>query len=253
MRNKFVAGNWKMNTLVQEGVELAQEINNYFSDRELDENVKIVIGVPFTHIDACVKAVDLQKVHVAAQNCAQFDSGAYTGEISGAMIKSLKASYVIIGHSERRQIFGETDQIIATKASQCYKNNLVPILCCGETLEQREEGNHFNVVKEQLVNSLAQTSEHNVLKTVIAYEPVWAIGTGKTASPEQAQEMHVFIRKTLAEIYSQEIASQISILYGGSVKPANASVLFAQEDIDGGLIGGASLKKEDFIEIYKAI
>jgi triosephosphate isomerase len=253
MRNKFVAGNWKMNTILKEGVKLANGLNKYFCNTDLDKNVKIVIGVPFTHIDACVKNVDVQKVCVSAQNCSQFASGAYTGEVSASMIKDLGATYVIIGHSERRQIFGESDQIIADKALQCYKNELMPILCCGETLEQRENGNHFNVVKEQLENSLKQTNEHNILKTVIAYEPVWAIGTGKTASPEQAQEMHMFIRETLAEIYSKDIASKISILYGGSVKPANASVLFSQEDIDGGLIGGASLKEEDFIAIYKAI
>ncbi len=253
MRKKIVAGNWKMNTLVKEGVNLAKDLNTYFSDVELDNNVKVIIGVPFTHIDACVKAVDLKKILVAAQNCSQYDSGAYTGEISTLMIKSLGAQYVIVGHSERRQIFGENDEMISTKVSQCHKQDMFPILCCGETLDEREQGAHYDIVKNQLASSLVYTDQINILRTIIAYEPVWAIGTGKTASPEQAQEMHMFIRQTIAEMYNQTIADQISILYGGSVKPSNAAELFSQNDIDGGLIGGASLKKEDFIEIYKAI
>lgn len=253
MRNKIVAGNWKMNTLLSEGVDLAKQINEYFASNELKANVKIVLGVPYTHLDQCVKSVDFRKISVSAQNCSQYDNGAYTGEVSSIMIKSIGAQYVIVGHSERRQLFGETDEIVALKVAQAHKNALFPILCCGETLEERDSNTHFDVVKKQIERSLSGTDHFNILRTVIAYEPVWAIGTGKTASPEQAQEMHMFIRKTLAEIYDKNIADQIPLLYGGSVKPANASELFAQDDIDGGLIGGASLKKDDFIDIYKAI
>ncbi|MDD2386491.1 MAG: triose-phosphate isomerase [Bacteroidales bacterium] len=253
MRNKIIAGNWKMNTLVNEGVKLASSINEYFNNNKLTPNVKIIIGVPFTHIDACVRSVDYTKISVAAQNCSQYEKGAYTGEIAADMIKGLGAQYVIVGHSERRQIFGETDSIIAQKLANCHKNALFPILCCGETDNQRDDGSYFDVVKNQLIASLSLTDKFNVLRTVIAYEPVWAIGTGKTASPEQAQEMHEYIRKIITEIYNQNIADQISILYGGSVKPDNAVELFSQDDIDGGLIGGASLKKEDFIKIYQAI
>ncbi|MDD4149087.1 MAG: triose-phosphate isomerase [Bacteroidales bacterium] len=253
MRSKIVAGNWKMNTLVSEGVELASSINRFFSDNKLAPNVKIILGVPFTHIDACVKSVDYTKISVAAQNCSQYEKGAYTGEVAVDMIKSLGAQYIIVGHSERRQIFGETDAIIAQKLANCHKNAIFPILCCGETADERDDGSYFDVVKNQLIASLCLTDQFNILRTVVAYEPVWAIGTGKTASPDQAQEMHKYIRKIIAEIFTQNIADQISILYGGSVKPDNAVELFSQDDIDGGLIGGASLKKEDFIKIYQAI
>ncbi len=253
MRKKYVAGNWKMNTLVAEGKSLITGINKYFREITVDENVKIVIGVPFTHIESCVQAVDRKIISIAAQNCSEFDKGAYTGEVSVSMIKGLGAEYVIVGHSERRQIFGETDELIAKKALQCYENNLIPIICCGETLEQRESGKHFEIVGNQIEKSLAQTDNHNILNTVVAYEPVWAIGTGKTASPQQAQEMHMYIRKVLSKMYSSENANNISILYGGSVKPSNASEIFAQKDIDGGLVGGASLKKDDFIQIYNTI
>ena len=253
MRNKIVAGNWKMNTLVNEGVALAKSLNEYFVSNKPPAGIKLVIGVPFTHIDSCVRAVDYRVLSVAAQNCSQFDRGAYTGEVSPEMIKSLGAQYVIIGHSERRQLFGETDEVISQKVALAHKNALFPILCCGETLEERQSGNHFEIVRQQLTDSLKLTDQFNIIRTVIAYEPVWAIGTGKTASPEQAQEMHMFIRKVLSELYSQPIADKISILYGGSVKPENAAEIFAQDDIDGGLIGGASLKSEDFINIYKAI
>ncbi|MDD2636129.1 MAG: triose-phosphate isomerase [Bacteroidales bacterium] len=253
MRNKIIAGNWKMNTLVNQGVQLASSINEYFSNIKLAPHVKIIIGVPFTHIDACTKSVDFTKIAIAAQNCSQYEKGAYTGEVAADMIKSLGAQYVIVGHSERRQIFGETDSIIAQKIANCHKNALFPILCCGETEGERDDGSYFDVVKNQLIASLALTDKFNILRTVIAYEPVWAIGTGKTASPEQAQEMHEYIRKVIAEIYNKDIADQISILYGGSVKPDNAAELFLKDDIDGGLIGGASLKKEDFIKIYQAI
>lgn len=253
MRTKIIAGNWKMNTLVAEGVELASAINRFFNDNKLAPNVKIILGVPFTHIDACVRSVDYTKVLVAAQNCSQYEKGAYTGEVAADMIKGLGAQYVIVGHSERRQIFGETNSVIAQKLANCHKNALFPILCCGEIADERDDGSYFDIVKNQLIASLSLTDKFNILRTVIAYEPVWAIGTGKTASPEQAQEMHAFIRKIIAEIYNQNIAEQISILYGGSLKPDNAVELFSQDDIDGGLIGGASLKKEDFIKIYQAI
>ncbi len=242
-----------MNTLLKDGVELATSINNFFKEEQLKPDVNIILGVPFTHIEACVKTVDTSKIHISAQNCSQFDMGAYTGEISCSMLKGIGTQYVIVGHSERRQLFGDTNTIISTKIVRVHENSMIPILCCGETLNQRNNNEHFDIIKKQLEKSLELTDSSNILKTVIAYEPVWAIGTGKTASPEQAQEMHMFIRNTIAELYNKDIAEQITILYGGSVKPANAVELFAQKDIDGGLIGGASLNANDFIQIYKSI
>lgn len=252
MRKTIIAANWKMNTLPKEGVEIAQKINFYFDKIDLPENKKIVLGVPFTHIDRIVQTVDYRKIAVAAQNCSQFEYGAYTGEISAAMIKSLGAQFVILGHSERRQYFGETDEIIAQKLLLAYKNALFPIYCCGETLQQREDGIHFKVVENQLINSFVKVDKYNILRTIIAYEPVWAIGTGKTATPEQAGEMHAFIRSVIAKLYGYDVADSISILYGGSVNANNAKELFAQNDIDGGLVGGASLKPEEFIKIIES-
>lgn len=251
MRKKIVAGNWKMNTLLAEGITLAQELNTFMSGYETD--AKVVIGVPFTHISQCIDAVDEKNVLISAQNCSEHDSGAYTGEVSVQMIKSLGLKYVIVGHSERREYFGDTDGLVGIKVIKCLENGISPIVCCGETLEERESGNHFDIIKTQLLKACIGVQRTSILDVIIAYEPIWAIGTGKTASPEQAQEIHAYIREIISEIYSVEIASEISILYGGSVKPNNAKELFSQNDIDGGLVGGASLKAEDFIQIIKAI
>lgn len=253
MRIKIVAGNWKMNTMPSEGNELAKSINEFVVSNQLNDNIKVVLGVPFTHIDKISSLINHEKLSVSAQNCCMYSSGAYTGEISAKMIKSLNCDYVIIGHSERRQFFGDSDEIVAAKLEQCYDNDLIPILCCGEKLEEREDENHFNVVKFQLINALTKVDSMKISKTIIAYEPVWAIGTGKTATPQQAQEMHEVIRNTIMELYGKHISDNISILYGGSVNAANAVELFSCEDIDGGLVGGASLKADEFIKIIKSI
>ena len=254
MRKKIVAGNWKMNTSVKEGVIIAEEINAFMASVDIDNNIKkIILAVPFTHIDSVVKAVDYRRISISAQNCSEFDKGAFTGEISASMIKGLGAHYVIVGHSERRQYFGDTDEIIAKKIELCHKNTLFPIFCCGEKLEQRQSGEHFKIVENQIKNAFKSIDVFNITRTVIAYEPVWAIGTGQTATPIQAQEMHEFIRNTIANLYNKNIADQISILYGGSVNADTASELFQQNDIDGGLVGGASLKIGDFIKIIKSL
>ncbi len=253
MRKKIVAGNWKMNTLVSDGKVLASELNAFMATYNMPENKSVIIGTPFTHLTTCVEAVDTKKIHVAAQNCSQFDKGAYTGEVAANMIKNIGVEYVIVGHSERRQYFGDTDEVIAQKLEQCYKNGLSPILCCGEKLEEREADKHFEVIESQLRNALKNVSPENFRNTVVAYEPVWAIGTGKTATPAQAEEIHAFIRNLLSKLYDNEIADNTTILYGGSVNAGNSADLFAQPDIDGGLVGGASLKANDFISIIKAI
>ncbi|MBO7133665.1 MAG: triose-phosphate isomerase [Bacteroidales bacterium] len=253
MRKKIVAGNWKMNTLVGQGKVLAEELNAFMKTYEMPDNKTVIIGTPFTHLSTCVNVVDTNRIHVAAQNCSQFEKGAYTGEVSASMIRDLGVEYTIIGHSERRQYFGDTDEVIAAKLDQCYVNGLAPILCCGEKLEEREAGRHFEVIESQLRNALKNVSAENFCKTIIAYEPVWAIGTGKTATPEQAEEIHAFIRGLIAKLYDTNAANDTTILYGGSVNAGNAANLFAQPDIDGGLVGGASLKANDFISIIKAI
>jgi len=253
MRKKIVAGNWKMNTTVSQGKALAEELNAFMKTYSMPENKTVIIGTPFTHLSTCVAAVDTKKIHVAAQNCSQFEKGAYTGEVAANMIKDLGVEFTIIGHSERRQYFGDTDEVIATKLDMCYANGLSPILCCGEKLEEREAGKHFEVIESQLRNALKNVSADNFKNTIVAYEPVWAIGTGKTATPEQAEEIHSFIRGLIAKLYNAQIADDTTILYGGSVNAGNAANLFAQPDIDGGLVGGASLKPNDFISIIKAI
>jgi triosephosphate isomerase len=242
-----------MNTLLSEGASLAEELNALLDGIEVSDDKRVVIAVPYTHISLIMNAVDYDKIAVAAQNCSQFDNGAYTGEVSALMLKNIGVQYIIIGHSERRQIFGETDKIISQKLAQCYKNAIFPILCCGESLSEREQEKHFEVVENQIKNALKDVDSFNIQRTVIAYEPIWAIGTGKTASPEQAQEMHAHIRKTISNLYTPEIANDITILYGGSVNAANSANLFAKEDIDGGLVGGASLKANEFIQIIEAL
>jgi triosephosphate isomerase len=250
MRKNIVAGNWKMNKTLNEGIELAKELNAILTEKK--PNCDVVIGTPFIHLTEVAKIVDKNIIGVSAQNCADKASGAYTGEVSAAMVKSTGADYVILGHSERRAYYGETDEILKDKVNLALENDLTPIFCIGEVLEEREADKHFDVVKSQIENGLYHLSADEFSKIVLAYEPVWAIGTGKTASPEQAQEMHAFIRKTLAEKYGEEAADNTSILYGGSCKPSNAKELFSNPDVDGGLIGGASLKAEDFQGIIVA-
>lgn len=250
MRKNIVAGNWKMNKTLMEGIELAQELNAILADNK--PNCDVVIGTPFIHLSEVAKVVNKDVIGVSAQNCANKESGAYTGETSAAMVKSTGADYVILGHSERRAYYGETDELLATKVNLALENGLTPIFCIGEVLEERESETHFEVVKSQIEKGLFHLSEADFSKVVLAYEPVWAIGTGKTASPEQAQEMHAFIRKTLVEKYGAQIADDTSVLYGGSCKPSNAKELFSNPDVDGGLIGGASLKAEDFYGIISA-
>jgi len=250
MRQNIVAGNWKMNKNLQEGVELAKELQNALASNK--PNCRVIIGTPFIHLSEVCKTVDQDLIGVSAQNCADHESGAYTGETSAEMVKSTGARYVILGHSERRAYYGEDNAILKTKTDLALKNGLTPIFCIGEVLEEREAEKHFEVVKSQIEEAVFHLSADDFKKLVLAYEPVWAIGTGKTASPEQAQEMHAFIRKTLADKYGQEVADEISILYGGSCKPSNAKELFANPDVDGGLIGGAALKAEDFQGIIAA-
>ncbi|WP_321286020.1 triose-phosphate isomerase [uncultured Sunxiuqinia sp.] len=251
MRKKVVAGNWKCNTSVQEGVELAKAVNELVA-KEGAEDVVVVLGTPFTHITSVVDAVDTSRVGVSAQNCAAEANGAYTGEVSAAMVKSTGAEYVILGHSERREYYGETSEILNKKLALTLENGLTPIYCCGEALDIREAGTQKEYVINQLEETIFNLSAEDFKKVIIAYEPIWAIGTGKTATTEQAQEMHKDIRDAIAAKYSQEVANEISILYGGSAKPSNAPELFANPDVDGGLIGGASLKAEDFLGIINA-
>ncbi|MDP9077526.1 MAG: triose-phosphate isomerase [Bacteroidota bacterium] len=251
MRKKIVAGNWKMNLDYNEGLSLFSEIINMFKDEATGQQ-QAVICSPFIQLHSLAQlAKGYNNVAVGAQNAHQAESGAYTGEISAKMIKSVGAEYVILGHSERRQYFGETNELLAAKTNTALKNDLKPIFCIGETLQEREAEEHFNIIKSQLVEGIFHLDETDFAKLVIAYEPVWAIGTGVTASSEQAQEIHAFIRIEIAAKYGQEIAANTTILYGGSCNPKNAPELFAQPDIDGGLIGGASLKSRDFIDIVK--
>ena len=250
MRKNIVAGNWKMNKNLQEGVEFAKELNEALKGKTL--NCDVVVGTPFIHLASVVENVDSDKIGVAAQNCAEKDSGAYTGEVSAQMIASTGASYVILGHSERRAYYHDTAEILKEKVKQALDNNLTPIFCNGEVLEERESEKHFDVVKSQIVDSLFDLTAYDFGKIVLAYEPVWAIGTGKTASPAQAQEMHAFIRKTLSERYGEDVANNTSILYGGSANADNAKELFSNPDVDGGLIGGASLSVDKFMPVIEA-
>jgi len=250
MRQNIVAGNWKMNKTLQEGVELAKELDTILAAKT--PNCKVVVGVPATHITEVVKTVNAEKIGVAAQNCADKESGAYTGEISASMVKSTGAGYVILGHSERREYYGETNAILKEKTDLALANGLTPIFCIGEVLAEREAEKQNEVVKTQIEEALFHLSAEEFGKIVIAYEPVWAIGTGKVATPEQAQEIHAYIRSVIADKYNAEVADNCSILYGGSCKPSNAKELFANPDVDGGLIGGASLSAADFVGIIDA-
>jgi triosephosphate isomerase (TIM) len=248
MRKNIVAGNWKMNTSLQEGIELAKAVNSKVQGTD----VTVVLCTPFIHLTEVNKVINKPALFIGAQNCADKESGAYTGEVAASMIKSTGAGYVILGHSERRAYYGETNKTLAVKVKLALKNNLTPIFCIGEVLAEREAGKHFEVVKSQLDEGLFDLSAEDFGRIVIAYEPVWAIGTGKTATPDQAQEIHKVIRDTIAAKYGQKVADNCSVLYGGSCKASNAAELFANPDVDGGLIGGASLNADDFMGIVAA-
>lgn len=246
MRKKIVAGNWKMNNDLSETEEL---LSNLKVQWVKEPEATVIVAPPFTNLYHTFESLRKTPVEVAAQNMHQSESGAFTGEVSAKMLKSVGVRYVILGHSERRSIFQETDELLAEKVNSALENDLKVIFCVGEELEERKNDKHFEVVKSQLEKGLFHIGADSWEKIILAYEPVWAIGTGETASPEQAQEMHAFIRETLAKEAGEEVAAGISVLYGGSVKPSNAKEIFSMEDVDGGLIGGASLKAEDFLAI----
>ncbi|MCT4699040.1 triose-phosphate isomerase [Tenacibaculum haliotis] len=252
MRKKIVAGNWKMNMNFDETKKLIKGIKKG-TKKKVGKNTRVIIAPSFVNLQTALKRTKKSKIEVASQNMHQSKSGAFTGEISADMLTSLGLDLVILGHSERREYFGETDEILAKKVTTALENKLETIFCFGEVLEDRKSENHFNVVESQLKKGLFHLKKGDFSKIVLAYEPVWAIGTGETASPEQAQEMHAFIRDIIAKEYGSEVAENISILYGGSVNPANAKEIFSKPDVDGGLIGGAALKADDFIAIIKSI
>lgn len=248
MRRPILAGNWKMNTSLNEAVQLVTGLK-----REVDgvTDVDIVVCPPFTHLTTINDVIEGSNIALGAQNMYVTESGAYTGEISPTMLKDAGCTYVILGHSERREYFKESDEFINTKVKKALEHGLTPIICVGETLEQREQGITSDIVSTQVKGCLAGLSDSDMLKCVLAYEPVWAIGTGKTATDEQAQEVHALIRSLLVELFSDSVASQIRIQYGGSVKPDNVAGLMSQPDIDGALVGGASLKADSFAQIVK--
>lgn len=252
MRSKIVAGNWKMNKTLEEGKVLASEIMSMVND-EVTGAVKIIFCTPFPYLIPIKNQLGSNsRIAVGAQNCNENEWGAFTGEVSAPMLKTMSIPYVILGHSERRQYFGEDGKLLARKVDVALKHELTPIFCCGEPLDVREKGEHESLVKQQIEEALFHLDDASIRKVVVAYEPVWAIGTGKTASSQQAQDMHAVIRKLLKVKYGNDTAEEISILYGGSVNAANAKELFACPDVDGGLVGGASLKSREFTEIIKA-
>lgn len=249
MRSKIVAGNWKMNKNLEQTEALLAEL----SAKLPDTDAEVMVAPTYVNLSDAVRHLESSKIEVIAQNMHFAESGAYTGEISADMLLNIGVDTVIIGHSERRAYFGETDEILAKKVSAALQKGIRVMFCFGEELEDRKSNNHFKIVEGQLKNALFALEASAWSKIILAYEPVWAIGTGETASPEQAQEMHAFIRKTIMEAYDTSVANNVSILYGGSVKPANAEEIFSKPDVDGGLIGGASLVADDFIAIIKAI
>jgi triosephosphate isomerase len=252
MRKKIVAGNWKMHTNIREGVALASAIDKAVEKSEIKSEIGIIIAPPLTHLSLINQVINDERVCLAAQNCSSESKGAFTGEVSAKMLHSVGVKAVIVGHSERRAYYGETDEILTKKIKSVIENSMLPIFCCGEVLEQREKGIHFELVKSQIENALFGFTSEEYSKIIIAYEPVWAIGTGKTASSAQAQEMHEFIRKTVESKFGKDLAENTTILYGGSVKASNAKELFSQKDVDGGLVGGASLDADEFLEIIKS-
>ncbi|MCX7637353.1 MAG: triose-phosphate isomerase [Cyclobacteriaceae bacterium] len=251
MRTKIVAGNWKMNKTLPEALQLTAELLMRLDNHQV-KNIEVVIIPPFPYLIPVSEKIQSSVLRLGAQNCSEHPWGAYTGEVSAPMLKSVGVHYVIIGHSERRQYFGEEGTKLAQKVDAVLANQLHPIFCCGEPLIVRGDGRHFDLVKLQIEEALFHLPAEALLKTIIAYEPVWAIGTGKTATPEQAQEMHAFIREQLTLKYGAAVAQQVRILYGGSVNAGNAKALFACADVDGGLVGGASLKAGEFFEIIQA-
>jgi triosephosphate isomerase len=248
MRQKIVAGNWKMNLDIDSGKELLINI----IDADINKECISIIAPPYIHLNSFKRMLSHTNIALAAQNCHAQQSGAYTGEVSVDMLKSVGVEYVILGHSERREYFNEDSLAISFKVNTVIKEGLRPIYCCGETLSQRKDGEHFETIATQIKQGLFQLNEMELLNCIIAYEPIWAIGTGETASPEQAQEIHAFIRKKISEVYGDIVANSISILYGGSVKPANAEELFNCPDIDGGLIGGAALDADSFATLTRS-
>lgn len=253
-RKKIIAGNWKMNAVKDEAVAILNGILSHYNDCQLYSSKIVVIASPFPYIHYCSSMfAKYEHIFAAAQNCSEHEQGAYTGEVSAKIIASLDVKYIIIGHSERRQYFNESDIILFQKIKQTQQQNLIPIFCCGEPLEIRESNQHFNFIRAQLENCIFHLNENEIKNIVIAYEPIWAIGTGKTATPEQAQEVHAFIRAELEKKYNKEIADNLSILYGGSVSAKTAQDLFFCHDIDGALVGGASLKVDEFVQIIKSM
>lgn len=248
-RPKIAAGNWKMNTTVEEGISLLHDLLKH----EWDSGISVIIAPPFTHLYPLHQALaNGRRIQLSAQNCASATSGAFTGEVSVEMLVSLGVPNVIIGHSERRELFGETEEILKKKVDLVLKKALTPIFCCGEPLEIRKAGTHIAYVTQQLEASLWHLDSDDISKLVLAYEPIWAIGTGETATPEQTQEMHGEIRNFIASKYGLEVAVEIPILYGGSVKASNAREIFSKPDVDGGLVGGASLNASEFAAIINA-
>ncbi|NQV77499.1 MAG: triose-phosphate isomerase [Lutibacter sp.] len=248
MRKQIVAGNWKMNNDLDASKSLVKKVIKQLKKESL-KNTRVIVAPTFVSLQKVASKTKGTKVEVAAQNMHQAKNGAFTGEISAEMLKSVGVKIVILGHSERREYFGETAAILAEKVNAALENKLEVIFCFGEVLEDRKANNHFKVVESQIKNGLFHLEASAWDTIILAYEPVWAIGTGETASPEQAQEMHAFIRKIVADKYNQEVADNVSILYGGSVKPSNAKEIFSKQDVDGGLIGGAALNAEDFISL----
>lgn len=252
MRKKIVAGNWKMNMDLQEGLKFASSLEKHFKEHP-SASAQVILCTPFIHLAGVAEILKNSKLSLGAQNCASEASGAFTGEVSAYMVKSTGASYVIVGHSERRSYYHEDDKTLNKKVMLALNAGLKVIFCCGEVQKEREEGKHFIIVKRQLQEGLFNLTEAQMDSIVVAYEPVWAIGTGLTATPAQAQEMHKYIRDLVKEKYGNDCAKKLPILYGGSCKPSNAAELFSNPDVDGGLIGGASLKKEDFAGIVDAM
>ena len=251
MRKKIVAGNWKMNMNLQEGLNFARSVDKYFREKPAPK-AEVILCTPFIHLQGVSEIIKNGNVELGAQNCASEPSGAFTGEVSAAMIQSTGAKYVIIGHSERRSYYHEDDRLLNKKTQLAINTGLNVIFCCGEVKVEREQGRYLIIVKRQLEEGLFTLPAESMKMIVIAYEPVWAIGTGLTATPEQAQEMHHYIRGLVNDKYGRQVAEEMTILYGGSCKPSNAAELFSKPDVDGGLIGGASLKKEDFAAIAEA-
>jgi triosephosphate isomerase (TIM) len=252
MRKQIAAANWKMNLTYQQGTALLQTLVS--AEISMKENHLAIFAIPFPYLEMAIDTIQHKKNYfISAQNCSNKKSGAYTGEVSAEMLKSMQVPYCLVGHSERREYFSESNELLAEKINICLVNGITPIFCCGEALDTREKDLQNNFVEGQLMESLFHLTPEELLQIVIAYEPIWAIGTGKTASTEQAQEMHAHIRAVLRKQYGEVIAEQVSILYGGSVKANNAREIFASKDVDGGLVGGASLVATEFIEIIRAL